>query len=81
MSAAVGYPYAKFRTHWLTAWRWASQIDDEHDGSLLLDIARSHNLTVYDAAYLEVAVRRSLPLATLDQRLSKAADAIGVSTI
>ena len=25
-------------------------IDDEHDGSLLLDIARSHNLTVYDAA-------------------------------
>ena len=27
-------------------------MDDEHDGSLLLDIARSHNLTVYDAAYL-----------------------------
>ena len=56
-------------------------IDDEHDGSLLLDIARSHNLTVYDAAYLEVAVRRSLPLATLDQRLSKAANGIGATTI
>ena len=56
-------------------------MDDEHDGSLLLDIARSHNLTVYDAAYLEVAVRRSLPLATLDRRVRIAAEAIGVSTI
>ena len=56
-------------------------IDDEHDGSLLLDIARGHSLTVYDAAYLEVAVRRSLPLATLDRRLSKAANGIGATTI
>ena len=56
-------------------------IDDEHDGSLLLDLARGHELTVYDAAYLEVALRRSLPLATLDRRLSKAAEAIGVSSI
>ena len=56
-------------------------IDDEHDGSLLLDIARGHGLSVYDAAYLEVAVRRSLPLATLDRRLRAAAEAIGVSII
>ena len=56
-------------------------IDDEHDGSLLLGIARGHSLTVYDAAYLEVAVRRSLPLATLDRRVRIAAEAIGVSTI
>lgn len=56
-------------------------IDDEHDGSLLLDLARGHELSVYDAAYLEVALRRSLPLATLDRRLSKAAEAIGVSSI
>ncbi len=54
-------------------------IDDEHDGSLLLDLARGHRLTVYDAAYLEVAVRRSLPLATLDRRLREAAKATGVS--
>ena len=54
-------------------------IDDEHDGSLLLDLARGHGLTAYDAAYLEVAVRRSLPLATLDRRLRGAAEAIGVS--
>ena len=35
----------------------------------------------WDAAYLEVAIRRSLPLATLDRRLRDAARAIGVSTI
>ena len=57
------------------------EIDDEHDGSLILDLARGHSLTVYDAAYLEVAVRRSLPLATLDQRLVNAAKAIGATII
>ncbi len=56
-------------------------IDDEHDGSLLLDLARGHGLTAYDAAYLEVAVRHSLPLATLDQRLRVAGEAVGISTI
>jgi predicted nucleic acid-binding protein len=30
-------------------------------------------LTLYDAAYLELAVRRSLPLATLDEDLRRAA--------
>jgi predicted nucleic acid-binding protein len=43
-----------------------------------LDLGRVHNLTTYDAAYLEVALRRGLPLATLDQRLHGAAAAIGV---
>ena len=55
-------------------------IDDEHDGSLLLELARQQELSVYDAAYLEVAFRRSLPLATLDRRLHEAAEAIGVAT-
>jgi len=56
-------------------------IDDEHDGSLLLDLARRHVLTVYDAAYPEVAVRRSLPLATPDRRVHEAASALGITTI
>ena len=56
-------------------------IDEEHDESLVLDLARRHELTIYDAAYLEVAFRRSLPLATLDQRLRKAAEAIGVVVV
>ena len=38
-------------------------------------LAARHRLTVYDAAYLELARRRGLPLATLDQDLRAAADA------
>ena len=56
-------------------------VDDEHDESLLLDLARRFELTVYDAAYLEVAFRRSLPLATLDDRLRKAAETVGVAVV
>jgi predicted nucleic acid-binding protein len=56
-------------------------IDDEtnaHAWSDTLGLARGHNLTAYDAAYLELAVRRSLPLATIDRKLETAAAAIGV---
>ena len=56
-------------------------IDDEYDESRLVDLARRYELTVYDAAYLEVAVRRSLPLATFDPRLREAAEAIGVAVV
>ncbi|MCE2391705.1 MAG: hypothetical protein J4G09_09520 [Proteobacteria bacterium] len=38
-------------------------------------------LSVYDAACLEVALRRSLPLATLDRRLFAAAESRGVATV
>jgi predicted nucleic acid-binding protein len=41
-------------------------------------LARAHNLTAYDASYLEVAVRHGLPLATLDVPLRSAAAAAGV---
>jgi predicted nucleic acid-binding protein len=43
-----------------------------------LNLARTHDLSVYDAAYLELAIRRALPLATLDDRLKDAAKAAGV---
>jgi predicted nucleic acid-binding protein len=43
-----------------------------------LHLARSHNLSAYDAAYLELALRRGLPLASLDDRLKAAAQAVGV---
>ena len=56
-------------------------IDDAHQESLLLDLARRFNLSVYDAAYLETALRRSLPLATLDHRLRNAAEALGVTLL
>jgi len=41
-------------------------------------LAREHGLTAYDAAYLELAVRRRSPLATLDQALRAAAERLGV---
>ena len=44
-----------------------------------LGLARRHRLSAYDAAYLELALRRQLPLATLDAALRKAAKRAGVS--
>jgi predicted nucleic acid-binding protein len=40
--------------------------------------AEAHNLTAYDAAYVELARRENLPLATVDRRLRKAAQGAGV---
>jgi predicted nucleic acid-binding protein len=42
-----------------------------------LHLADRYRLTLYDAAYLELAQRRKLPLATLDQELCAAAQAAG----
>ena len=42
------------------------------------NLGRSHNLSAYDAAYLELALRRGLRLATLDDKLKAAAHAVGV---
>jgi predicted nucleic acid-binding protein len=47
----------------------------------VLTLARRHRLTVYDAAYLELAMRASLPLATLDAALIRAARAEAVKLI
>jgi predicted nucleic acid-binding protein len=44
----------------------------------VLNLARMHDLSAYDAAYLELAMRRGLPLASLDTTLNAAAAAAGV---
>lgn len=44
----------------------------------VLNLARTHHLSAYDAAYLELALRRGLPLATLDGKLKAAASTLGV---
>ena len=57
-------------------------IDNEtnaHAWSDTLSLARGHGLTAYDAAYLELAIRRRLPLATIDGKLRLAAKAVGVA--
>ena len=45
------------------------------------ELADLHKLTIYDAAYLELALRLTLPLATLDRDLRKAAQAEGVALL
>jgi predicted nucleic acid-binding protein len=45
------------------------------------EIAENCMVSVYDAAYLELAQRRSLPLATLDRTLKTAATKLGVQTV
>lgn len=46
-----------------------------------LRLARECGLTAYDAAYLDLAMREQLQLATLDRDLRDAARAIGVATL
>jgi predicted nucleic acid-binding protein len=47
----------------------------------VLNLARSENLTAYDAAYLELAMRLGAPLATKDLALASAAVRLGVSVL
>jgi predicted nucleic acid-binding protein len=56
-------------------------IDRSPDEAPLLELARQHRLSVYDAAYLELAKRERLPLATLDGELAEAARAEGVALV
>jgi len=47
----------------------------------LLTLGRENNLSSYDAAYLELAMRQGLPMATLDQRLLEAARRVDIPVI
>ncbi|HEY1780852.1 MAG TPA: type II toxin-antitoxin system VapC family toxin [Roseiarcus sp.] len=50
------------------------------DGAILA-LATARGLTAYDATYLALAQERGLPLATLDQRLARAARQEGVALV
>ncbi len=54
---------------------------EHHAWKATMTLADLHGLTIYDAAYLELAQRRRLPLATLDKALIRAAQAAGVETL
>lgn len=56
-----------------TSWRSTS--------AAALALARLHGLTTYGAAYLELAMRRGLPLATKDKALRRASTAVGVGVL
>ena len=53
----------------------------DHIFDRVLSLARQEQLTEYDASYLELALRERLPLATLDDRLRRAAKSTGVSVL
>ena len=59
-------------------------IDDETASlawTVTAQLAARFRLTLYDAAYLELAQRRGLPLASLDQELRDAGTALGISLL
>jgi len=56
-------------------------VDAAPGESHMLELARRHRLTVYDAAYLELARREAIALATLDHKLADAATAEQVPLI
>lgn len=47
----------------------------------VLELAEENDLSVYDASYLELALRRRLPLATLDETLRQAAKNANLSML
>ena len=57
------------------------RVDRSPDENAILRLARAHRLSVYDAAYLELAQREGLPLATLDADLRKAAAGEGLTLV
>jgi predicted nucleic acid-binding protein len=65
--------------------RWVAALgivaDRAPDEAAVLSLARRHRLTVYDASYLELARRRDVCLATLDDVLAAAARAEGVTVL
>jgi predicted nucleic acid-binding protein len=56
----------------------ADELSPRARQAAVLNLARAHGLTAYDATYLELAMRRAAQLATLDRKLAEAARATGV---
>ena len=61
-------------------------IDVEHEGPErkmkdLLSLGRANNLSSYDAAYLDLAMRNDCPIATLDKKLIEAAKNVDVTIL
>jgi predicted nucleic acid-binding protein len=56
-------------------------VDADPDERSIFQLSRRHQLTFYDAAYLELAARRRCPLATLDRALLRAARKEDVSLL
>ena len=51
--------------------------DDQTDLNAAYELAKAHVLSIYDAVYLELALRHDVMMATLDNRLRRAAQSEG----
>ena len=60
---------------------WVEIIEPDRAFSQVLLVARQHQLTEYDAAYVELALRKGLPLATLDDKLRQSARMAGIRLV
>ena len=58
-----------------------NEIDRGPDERAIFDLARRHDLIIYDGAYLELALRRRMPFATLDRALITRARAEGAPLV
>lgn len=47
----------------------------------ILALARTNSLTVYDATYLDLAMKTGLPLATLDTKMIRVAESLGITIL
>ncbi|MXY87009.1 MAG: type II toxin-antitoxin system VapC family toxin [Chloroflexi bacterium] len=72
----LGRGEARQRFHYLDD--LAIEIDAASELDHAFSLAADHDLTLYDALYLELTIRHNLPLATLDNELERAANARGV---
>jgi predicted nucleic acid-binding protein len=52
-----------------------------HAFDRVLPVARVHNLTVYEAVYVDLAAREEAPIATLDNKVRRAAVALGIALV
>jgi predicted nucleic acid-binding protein len=72
---------AKALHFWRELQSFSIRIDEKavaHSSLEVMALADQHQLTAYDATYLELALREGVPLATLDEDLKKAAKSAGV---
>jgi predicted nucleic acid-binding protein len=93
LEVASGLQVAVRRRRITTAYRDASLSDlralviavdpqtDHFAWTATLELSDRYGLTPYDAAYLELALRRTLPLATLDRELLAACKAAGIAVV
>ena len=57
------------------------RLDSAAEEEQMVRLARRHRLSIYDAAYLELAIREVCPLATLDSALAAAAAVEGIKPV